>query len=66
MARPSERQLAGHSNQFKKVWIAVERELEAQVMLQSEDATRPLSESDEASDLEISDREDESDVGFNL
>ena len=62
MARPSKRQLVGHSNQLKKVRIAVERELEAQAILQSGGATGPPSESDEEGDLEISDSENESDV----
>ena len=69
MARPSKRQLAGLSNQIKKARIEVERELEAQAaassLLQSEEATRPPSESDEESDLEVSDSKNESDVEFN-
>ena len=51
MARPSKRQLSGHSSQIEKVRIAVERELEAQVILQSEGAAGPPSDSDEESDF---------------
>ena len=39
MTRPSKRQLAGCSNQIKKARIATERELEAQALLHSEEAT---------------------------
>ena len=59
------RQLTGRSNQIKKARIAVERELEAQALLQSEEATRQPSESGEESDLEVSGSEGESDVEFN-
>ena len=65
MTRPSKRQLAGRSNQIKRARIAVERELEAQVLLQSDEATGLHSESNEESDLEVSDSENESDVEFN-
>ena len=57
MTRPSKRQLAGRSNQIKKARIAVERELEAQVLLQSNEATGLHSESNEESDLEVLDSE---------
>ena len=66
MPRPSKRKLAGRSNQIKRAWISVERELEAQALLpvQSEEPG-PHSESEEESDLEVSDSENESDVEFN-
>ena len=35
IARPSKRQLVGHSNQVKKALIAIEKELKAQALLQS-------------------------------
>ena len=53
MARPSKRQLAGRSNQIKKARIAVEREPEAQAILQSEETTGPPSESDGEGDLKV-------------
>ena len=43
----------------------MERELEAQVLLQSDEVSELHSESDEESDLEVSDSENESDVEFN-
>ena len=81
MTRPSKRKLAGRSNQTGKTRIAIERELEAQALLQSEatshieseeatphiesEEATPHSESEEESDLEVSDSENESDVEFN-
>ena len=64
MTRPSKRQLAGRSNQMKKVRIAIERELKAQALLHSEEATGPNDESEEESDLEVSDSGNESSVVF--
>ena len=37
MPRPSKRKLAGRSNRIKRARISVERELEAQALLQSEE-----------------------------
>ena len=47
ITRPSKRKLAGRSNQTGKTRIAIERELKAQALLQSEEAT-PDIESKEA------------------
>ena len=62
MARSPKRWLAGRSIQIKKARIAVEGELEAQALLQSEEATGPHSESEESM---AADSENESDVEFN-
>ena len=64
VTRPSKRQFAGRSNQMKKVRIAIERELEAQALLHSEEATGSNGESEEESDLEVPDSENESGVVF--
>ena len=53
----------GRSNQIKRSRISVERELEAQALLQCEEPG-PHSESEE-SDLEVSDSKNESDLEFN-
>ena len=63
MPRPSNRKLDGRSNWTKRARISVERELEAQALLQSEEPG-PHSESEEVSHLEVSDSENESDVEF--
>ena len=73
ITRPSKIQLAGRSNQIRKARVAVERELEAQALLHSEEATGPYSEaatgpnseSEEESGLEVSDSGNESDAVFN-
>ena len=73
MPRPSKRKLAERSNRIKRARISVERELEAQALLQSEEPgphseseePGPHSESEEESDIEVSDSENESDVEFN-
>ena len=64
MPRPSKRKLAGRSNQIKRTRISVEREFEGQALLQCE---KPglHSESEEESDLEVSDSENESDLESN-
>ena len=63
ITRPSKRQLGGRSNQIKQTRVAIERELEARALLQSEEAILHI-EGEEESDLEVSDSENESDVEF--
>ena len=68
MARPSKRQLAGRSNQKKKLELKLRASLKLRPQLQvccSEEATGPPSGSGGESDLEVSDSENEGDVEFN-